>query len=249
MSRIHLENVNVHYPVMSDHYMSIRRAALRLLSGGRLYKEDTKAHLVHALKDLTLEFKDGDRVGLIGRNGAGKSTLLKTLGRFILPDSGHIAVEGNVTSLFSVNGGMDIERTGIDNIYLMGRLLGMRRREMATYLSDIEDFSELGRFLAMPVRSYSEGMKVRLGVAVVTCIHPDILILDEAIGAGDAHFIEKATLRAQKFYDRANIIVMASHDPTLLSRLCNTAIWLDQGRIVKTGAVKDVLAAYTEATV
>src|ERR1700722_12347620 len=159
MSHILLHNVDVHYPVLKDHYMSIRRAALRKLSGGKMYREDAGVTVVHALKNISFEAKDGDRIALIGRNGAGKSTLLKTIGGFILPDGGAIDVEGSITSLFSVNGGMDIERSGYDNIFLMGRLLGMRHIEMEKHLADIEDFSELGPFLRMPVRSYSDGMK------------------------------------------------------------------------------------------
>lgn len=249
MSRILLDKVNVHYPVVQDHYLSIRRAILRIASGGRLYREDKAVEVVHALKNVSFEAKDGDRIALVGRNGAGKSTLLKTIGGYILPDQGTLTVDGTITSLFSVNGGMDIERTGYDNIFLMGRLLGLSKRDMRRHLSDIESFSELGEFLKMPVRSYSDGMKVRLGFAVVTCLQPDILVLDEAIGAGDAHFIEKATSRAQKFYERANIIIMASHDPGLLERLCNRALWIDYGRIVQEGPVKDVIAAYLKATV
>jgi ABC-2 type transport system ATP-binding protein/lipopolysaccharide transport system ATP-binding protein len=248
MSRIRLDKVNVSYPVVKDQYLSIRRAFLRFLTGGKLYKEDT-IEVVHALKDISFEARDGDRIALVGCNGAGKSTLLKTIGGYILPDTGDIEIRGTITSLFSVNGGMDIERTGYDNIYLMGRLLGISKREMKKHLPDIEDFSELGEFLKMPVRGYSDGMKVRLGMAVVTCLEPDILILDEAIGAGDAHFIEKATSRAQKFYERANIIVMSSHDPTIIKRLCNKAIWIDRGKIVQEGEVNEVIEAYLKATV
>lgn len=244
MSHIRLEQVNVHYPVLEDHYLSIRRAALRFVTGGRIYKEDVQGRVVHALKDISLDIQDGDCVGLIGRNGAGKSTLLKTIGGFILPDSGFFRVEGKVTSLFNANGGMDIERTGYDNIFLMGRLLGIRRREMATHVTDIEEFSELSQFLDMPVRSYSAGMRIRLGVAVITCIHPDILVLDEALGAGDAHFIEKTTLRVQKFYERARIIVMASHDAALIKQLCNKAVWMDKGCIVRSGGIDEILEAY-----
>lgn len=244
MSGVYLENVNVHYPILEDHYKSIRRAALRFLTGGRLYKEDAQGHVVHALKDISLDIRDGDRVGLVGRNGAGKSTLLKTIGGFILPNSGVYEIKGSVTSLFTVNGGMDTERTGYDNIYLMGRFFGIRRRAMEKHIADIEDFSELGKFLDMPIRSYSDGMKVRLGIAVVTCVHPDILVLDEALGAGDAHFIEKTMTRVQKFYDRARIIVMASHDTTLLTRLCNKAVWMEKGAIIKTGNITEVLETY-----
>lgn len=246
MSDICLENVNVHYPVVDDYYLSIRRAALRTLTGGRMYREDTGVTTVHALQGISLEIHNGDRVGLIGRNGAGKSTLLRTISGFILPNSGVLKVEGNVTSLFSVNSGMDIERTGYDNIFYIGRLLGMSRKVMEGHIPDIEEFSELGKFLRMPVRSYSDGMRVRLGVAIVTCLQPEILVLDEAIGASDAHFMEKAKQRAEKLYERARIIVMASHDGSLLKRLCNKGVWLDRGRIVKTGKINDVLSAYKD---
>ena len=249
MSRISLSNVNVFYPVVQDHYLSIRRAVLRHATGGRLYAQDAGVKVVHALKDVSFTASDGDRIALVGRNGAGKSTLLKTIGGFILPDSGEMIVDGHVTALFSVNGGMDIERTGYDNIYLMGRLLGMGSKEMARHLPDIESFSELGTFLKMPVRSYSDGMKVRLGMAVVTCMTPDILVLDEAIGAGDAHFIEKATQRANELYNRAHIIIMASHDPNILRRLCNKAIWVDQGKIAMVGGVAEVMDAYKSGTI
>jgi len=249
MSRISLDNVHVHYPVLNDHYLSLRRAMLRLVTGGRLYKQDAEMQLVHALRGISLTVEDGDRLALVGRNGAGKSTLLKTIGGFIRPHSGDMSVEGRTTSLFNANGGMDTERTGLDNIFLMGRLYGVARKDMEQHVADIAEFSELGRFLGLPVRSYSDGMKVRLGVAIVTCLHPDILVLDEAIGAGDAHFIEKATQRAQKLYARANIIVIASHDPSILRRLCNRAAWIDEGHIVRTGSVDEIVEAYTNATV
>jgi ABC-type polysaccharide/polyol phosphate transport system ATPase subunit len=248
MSRIYLENVNVHYPVMQDHYRSIRRAFLRKISRGRVYGEDGHTNNVHALKNINIDLRDGDRVGLIGRNGAGKSTLLRTLGRFILPDTGKVLIEGNITSLFSVNGGMDVERSGYDNVFLMGRLLGMSRSEMEENLPDIVEFSELGEFMSLPVRAYSDGMKVRLGVAVVTCVKPDILLLDEAIGATDAHFIEKTTRRAQQLYDRASIIVMASHSTEILTNLCNKALWIEHGSVVKFGGVGEVLGAYMDTT-
>src|ERR1700733_10337311 len=141
MSHIILSNVNVHYPVLKDHYMSIRRAFLRKLTGGKMYRDDAGITIVHALKDISFEAKDGDRIALIGSNGAGKSTLLKTTGGFILPDSGRGDVQGSITSLFSVNGGMDVERSGYDNIFLMGRLLGMRHKDMDKHLDDIEEFS------------------------------------------------------------------------------------------------------------
>lgn len=248
MSRIIFDDVNVHYPVMKDHYRSLRRALLRKITQGRLYGQDSGMTAVHALKNINLDLKEGDRLALVGRNGAGKSTLLRTLGGFILPDSGKAVVNGEITSLFDINGGMDIERTGFDNIFLMGRLRGIRRKEMESYLDDIVEFSELGEFLSLPVQAYSAGMKVRLAIAVVTCVQPEILLLDEAIGAGDAHFIEKTTQRAERLYQRASIIVMASHSAKILNSLCNKAIWLEQGTIMRSGGVQEVLDAYLDKT-
>lgn len=244
MARIVVNDIHVRYPVMQDQYRSMRRAIVRVASGGKLYQQDQRMQVVHALQGISFTLENGDRVGLIGRNGAGKSTLLKTLGGFILPESGELTVEGKITSLFSVAGGMDDERTGYDNIFLTGRLLGIPRRQMQEHLKEIEEFSELGDFLTMPLRAYSDGMKIRLGFAITTCLHPEILLLDEAIGAGDAHFIEKASRRAQQLYDRASIMVIASHIPDVILSLCNKAIWLNHGTIECIGPTQQVLDAY-----
>ena len=139
---------------------------------------------------------------------------------------------------------MDDERSGYDNLFLCGRVLGISRAEMKKHLPDIEEFSELGEFLSVPVRAYSDGMKIRLGFAISTCITPDILLLDEAIGAGDAHFVEKASKRAQRLYDRSSIMVLASHMPSIISSLCNKVLWLDHGKVMKIGPVDEVMDAY-----
>lgn len=248
MARIVLENVHVRYPIIHDHYRSVRRLLMRAVTLGRLYQQDTGSHVVHAIRGLTLTIEKGDRVGLIGRNGAGKSTLLKTLGGFILPDEGVLQVEGDIMPLFSVAAGMDEERTGYDNIFLSGRLLGIPRGEMEKHVPDIEAFTELGDFLKLPVRAYSDGMKIRLGFAISTCITPDILLLDEAIGAGDAHFLEKASQRAEAMYDRASIMLLASHSPEIITRLCNKVLWLSHGRVVEFGPTAEVLAKYMQTT-
>jgi len=248
MARIVLQNVHVRYPIIHDHYRSVRRLLMRAVTLGRLYQQDTGSHVVHAIRGLTLTIEKGDRVGLIGRNGAGKSTLLKTLGGFILPDEGTLQVEGDIMPLFSVAAGMDEERTGYDNIFLSGRLLGIPRAEMEKHVPDIEAFTELGDFLKLPVRAYSDGMKIRLGFAISTCITPDILLLDEAIGAGDAHFLEKASQRAEAMYDRASIMLLASHSPEIITRLCNKVLWLSHGRVVEFGPTAEVLAKYMQTT-
>jgi ABC-type polysaccharide/polyol phosphate transport system ATPase subunit len=139
---------------------------------------------------------------------------------------------------------MDLERTGYHNIYYMGTLLGLSRKQIRSFIPDIEEFSELGEFLDMPVRTYSAGMKVRLGFAICTCIEPEILLLDEAIGAGDKHFIEKASSRAKALYEKAEILVLASHASDVIREFCNKVLWMHKGKIVMMGAVNDILHAY-----
>jgi ABC-2 type transport system ATP-binding protein/lipopolysaccharide transport system ATP-binding protein len=211
-----------------------------------MYKEDTKIDYVHALKGINLTLEDGDRLAIIGRNGAGKSTLLRVMAGFMIPTIGTIKTEGNITPLFSIATGMDIEMTGYQNIYYMGRLIGLSRSEMDKRIPDIEEFTELSEFLKLPVRSYSAGMRVRLAFAIATCIKPEILIMDEAIGAGDAHFVDKASARANSLYNSANIMVVASHAASLLKSLCNKAILMDHGKIIASGTLDEIQDVYNK---
>lgn len=243
MALLELKNVYVDYPVYGDCEASLRRVLLKLTTRQRIYKS-AGLTVVRALTDINFSLHHGDRLGLIGENGAGKSTLLKTLGGFYAPASGNMKIEGHVSTLFDVCMGMDMERTGYDNIYFMGLLLGLSRQCIKNFIPDIEDFSELGEFLSMPMRTYSAGMRIRLGFALVTCLEPEILLLDEAIGAGDAHFLEKAAKRAKQLYDRASILVIASHDNNIIREFCNKALWLHKGRMVRYGEVESVLQDY-----
>jgi len=244
MARIVLQNVEIHYPIYNAQHHSLRRALVNLTTGGRIFRDERKVSVVKALENITFTLQRGDRLGLVGHNGAGKSTLLKTLGRLYEPAVGNLIVDGKVSALFDVCMGMDVERTGYHNIYYMGMLLGMSRAQIKSVIPDIENFSELGPFLDMPVRTYSAGMKVRLGFAICTCIDPTILLLDEAIGAGDKSFLERASLRAKALYDRADILVLASHSTPVIKEFCNKGLWLHQGRMVLFGDVDDVLYAY-----
>jgi ABC-type polysaccharide/polyol phosphate transport system ATPase subunit len=243
MAKIILDNINVEFPIYGQQNL-FRRAFINKLTRGRIFKDEMQIKVVKALQNISFTLQKGDRLGLVGTNGAGKSTLLKTLGQLYRPASGYISIEGKISTLFDVCMGMDLERTGYHNIYYMGMLLGIPRVQIKKMIPDIEDFSELGSFLNMPVRTYSAGMKVRLGFAICTCIDPTILLLDEAIGAGDAHFIEKASQRAKELYDKAEIIVIASHSEVLMKEFCNKALWLHKGRMVMFGGVDEVLHAY-----
>ncbi len=248
MAKIELENIEVHYPIYGNHDYSFRRALISLTTRGRVYAEENAMTVVKALNGVSFSLRQGDRLGLIGTNGSGKSTLLKTLGQLYVPVKGRLLIEGRVSALFDVCMGMDMERTGYHNIYYMGMLLGFSQKKIKSLIPGIEEFSELKDSLNLPVRGYSAGMKMRLGFAICTCIEPEILLLDEAIGAGDKHFLEKAAVRAKALYDKAEILVIASHAAAVIRQFCNKALWLNKGKIMMLGSVEEVLAAYEKSS-
>jgi ABC-2 type transport system ATP-binding protein/lipopolysaccharide transport system ATP-binding protein len=205
--------------------------------------------MVQALDDVTLNLSHGDRLGLVGHNGAGKTTLLRVLAGIYEPGTGQVQVQGRVAPLFDISLGMDPEASGFDNIFLRGLFLGMTRREVKDRIDEIAAFTELGNFLDLPIRTYSAGMRMRLAFAVSTSIEPDILLLDEGIGAGDASFLAKAQARLEGFTNKAGIIVLASHSGVLLRRMCRTAVIMDRGRIVYSGDTDSVLKHYRQSAV
>src|SRR5690349_7852012 len=186
----------------------------------------------------------GDRVGLVGHNGAGKSTLLRLLSGIYEPTRGVASVTGRVAPVFDLGVGMDPEISGCENIIIRVLFLGQTRKKMLSKIDEIAEFTELGEYLRMPLRTYSTGMRVRLAMGVVTSIDPEILLLDEGIGAVDAEFLKKAQIRLQKLVERSDILVFASHSAEFLARLCKTAIWIDHGEIKMMGGIEDVVRAY-----
>ena len=188
--------------------------------------------------------RHGDRVGLIGHNGAGKSTLLRLLSGIYEPTRGSSRIVGKVAPVFDLGVGMDPEISGYENILIRGLFLGMTRKQMEERVDDIAEFTELGDYLSMPLRTYSTGMRVRLALGVVTSIDPEILLLDEGIGAVDAEFLAKARDRLNELVERSGILVFASHSDEFLADLCDTAIWMDQGTIREQGSLREVLHHY-----
>jgi ABC-type polysaccharide/polyol phosphate transport system ATPase subunit len=162
------------------------------------------------------------------------------------PTQGHIKIEGRVSALFTTSPGMDMDDSGYENIYTCGRLLGMTKQELADKLADIEEFSELGGYLALPVRTYSAGMLTRIGFAVATAIDPEILLLDEGLSAGDASFAKRAQQRVENLIKRTNILVLASHSEVMLQQMCNRVVLLHHGRLVADGEPAKVIAAYQD---
>lgn len=244
MASLILENVTVDFPIYGA--QKTFRSALRSATGGLIRREGTnQRHVtVRALENLTLTIKHGDRVGFIGHNGAGKSTLLRLCAGVYEPSHGRVLIEGRVSPLFNTSPGLDHDDTGYENIITCGLFLGMTREEIDKKTKDIEEFTELGEYLSLPTRTYSTGMLTRLGFAIATAIDPEILVLDEGLGAGDARFAEKAKKRVDALIQRASILILASHSDALIQSFCNRAILLQAGRVVEEGKVDDVIEAY-----
>jgi len=252
MSYISLDRVSVEIPIYSGLDRSLKinlfqKAASSTImrsAGGTIGRDRRNRIVVRALHEVTLDVQDGDRVALLGRNGAGKTTLLRIMADVMEPTGGRVHISGRTSTLFNLAGLMDPELPGYENVFYAGGLIGIPRSRLKKLMPDIEAFAELGDFLHMPVRTYSAGMKVRLGFAVATCIEPDILLMDEVIGAGDVHFVDKAVRRAQQLYTQSNILVVASHAPELLHGLCNKAILLDHGQVAAMGPLDEVGKRY-----
>jgi ABC-type polysaccharide/polyol phosphate transport system ATPase subunit len=243
MASIELNNVSVSFPIYSAGSRSFKNAMLAATTGGRIGNE-AKHIVVQALDQVSLKFGVGDRVALIGHNGAGKTTLLRVLAGIYEPRGGWVKIEGRVTPMFDINLGIDPESTGYENIILRGLYLGLTKAEIMERRDSVAEFTELGPFLDFPVRTYSAGMHARLAFAMATCITPEILLLDEGIGAGDAGFMEKANLRLDQFVAKTGILVLASHTDDLVRRLCNKAVLMEHGRAVWVGEVNEGLAVY-----
>jgi len=242
-----LENVWVEFPIYSAGSRSLKKTLIQMGTGGRIRREDGGRVSVQALRDVSLHLDDGDRIGLVGANGAGKTTLLRVLARICEPPRGRVHIEGRVAALFDASLGMDVEATGYENITLRGLLLGLSLSEIRNKTEEIAEFTELGDYLDMPVHTYSSGMLLRLGFSVSTCVDPEILLMDEWISAGDAHFIEKAKRRMESFMDRSSIVVIASHSNHLIRRLCNKAVFLAHGEVKAIGPVNAILEQYKTA--
>ena len=243
---IHLElaGVTVDFPVYSADARSLKNSLLHKSTGGRIGRDAARRLSVRALEDVSFSLARGDRVGLVGANGAGKTTLLRVLAGVYEPALGRISRRGRVASLFDITLGLDPDATGYENISIRGLFLGHRPAEIRAHRADIAAFTGLGDYLAMPVHTYSTGMMLRLAFAVSTAMEPEILLMDEWLGVGDAAFVEKAERRLEALVNRAGILVLASHNAALLERVCTTAILLDAGRIRTIGPVGDVLGEY-----
>lgn len=242
MTSLILEDVSVDFPIYGSQ-RSLRRVLFERATGAFVQREKDRV-TVKALRNISFTLNEGDRLALVGHNGAGKSTLLKTIAGVYQPVQGRILVSGTITALFDVLPGIDPEDTAYENIRTAGMMFGLSREEIEQIMPDIEEFSELGEYMGLPVRTYSAGMTTRLGFAFATAMEPGILLLDEGIGAGDARFAERAARRMEDFIGRSRIVVFASHSNALVEQMCNKAALMQGGRMLAIGGVKEILERY-----
>lgn len=243
VASIELVDASVEIPIYNSRGRSLKTQLIRRV-GGQVDTDDRDIVTVKALRNVTLSLGPGDRLALVGHNGAGKSTLLRVFSGSYEPSSGTAEIKGSVSSLIDIMMGMDPELTGADNIVLRGVFVGMSMTEARDRIPEIAEFSELGPYLHLPMRTYSSGMRTRLAFAISTTRFPDILLFDELISFGDAAFATKARERVEIMVDKAKILALASHDVGSLRAFCNRAILLEEGAIVAEGTVDEVWERY-----
>lgn len=222
----------------------MKKSLLFKTSAGRLARDGNHRITVEALRNISLSLDIGDRVALIGANGAGKTTLLRVMAGIYEPTIGQATIRGRISPMFDIGLGIDGDLSGYENIRIRAMLLGLSSSEIERRIADIAEFTELGDYLQMPVRTYSSGMTLRLTFAVATCFEPEILLMDEWIVAGDESFMAKAERRLASFVNRASVLVLASHSIETCLRWCNKALWMQQGEVEQFGEIQEVLDNY-----
>jgi ABC-type polysaccharide/polyol phosphate transport system ATPase subunit len=248
MARVKFENVSFDYPLYGLASRSLKVTLLRQMAGASRIAAQDGTVRVQALRDVSFDVSDGDRLGLIGVNGAGKSTTLRVIAGLAHPTSGKLTVEGRLLPLIEKGLGISPELTGRANIELPLRLLGASDAEVRRAQDFIPEFTGLGEFINLPVRTYSDGMKTRLSFAICTFLNADLIVLDEWIASGDLAFREKAETRLVEILKDAGVVVIASHSIALVQQVCNKLVWLDQGQVRMFGSTKEVLDAYIRHT-
>lgn len=238
---INLHAVDLHYAAVA-----FKERSLKSLLAGAFKIGSRKAEVkdVHALKNISLQIRGGERVGLLGHNGAGKSTFLKTVAGLYPVSAGTVEVRGEVRSLFDLSMGFEPDATGRENILYRGLLLGLTPAFMRAQEASIVEFAGLGEFIDYPIKTYSAGMQVRLAFAISTAVGGDVLLLDEVIGAGDANFMAKAKVRIAALIEQAEILILASHDFGALSTLCSRGLVFHHGEIIFDGSINDAITEY-----
>lgn len=238
---IQLDQVSVKFRIYHNPSPSLKDTFVNWFTGNKKLNDFRDFYALH---EITLTINPGDRLGLIGLNGAGKSTLLKTISGIYKPHQGKISVTGRITPLMELGAGFDPEQTGRKNILLYGALLGFPPAVMKEKEKEIEEFSELGDFLDLPVKYYSSGMNSRLAFSIASITNSEILMIDEVFATGDGHFVDKSSKRIQHMVEKSSILIMVSHGLHHIRQLCNRVIYLEQGNIILDGEPNEVILHY-----
>jgi ABC-type polysaccharide/polyol phosphate transport system ATPase subunit len=240
MSSVKVNELSIKFRIYHDKSPSLKESLASIFN-----KKKGKPHSdFWALKNVSFNLNTGDRVGIVGHNGAGKSTLLKALCRVYEPSSGQVTVDGKIAPLLEIGAGFHSDFTGRENIFFNGAILGYTKQQLHAIESEVIQFAEIEEFIDTPVKYYSTGMYTRLAFSLATAMHPDILILDEIFNGGDAAFKEKATTRMKTVIDKANIMIMVSHDTQLVKSLCNRVLWMDHGKLLADGPAEEIVDQY-----
>ena len=235
---IQAENLSICYKISYDRIQSIKEYVVQLLRGKIKYEE------FWALRDVSFTVDRGEVLGIIGHNGAGKSTLLKIIAGILKPTSGSVSVQGTVVPMLELGSGFDYDLTGRENVFLNGAILGYSEAFLMEKYQEIVDFSELGRFIEVPLRNYSSGMVMRLAFSIATVVNPDVLIVDEILSVGDAEFQEKSRRRMMELMGGGTTVLFVSHSLDQIREMCDRVLWLDHGEVKMLGDPQTVCGAY-----
>lgn len=233
MPVVNARDLVIDFPIYGARSRSLKNAVMRAATGGTIAAGTSDQVVVRALDGLNFEWREGERVGLVGHNGSGKTTLLRTIAGIYEPAHGELQVRGRVASMLSITLGLDAEATGYENIFLRGTILGLRREQILERVDDIIAFSELGDYIHLPMRTYSSGMTMRLMFSISTSVYADIILMDEWLSVGDAQFADKAQQRLLQLIDKAKLLVIASHSPDVLRKTCTRVMHLAHGKFVE----------------
>lgn len=237
---VDIENLTIRFNLASEKISDLKEYFIKLVKRELMFQEFL------ALQDVTLKVRRGESWGLIGVNGSGKSTLLKSTCGILKPYKGSIKINGNIAPLIELGAGFDYNMTARENIFLNGTVLGHSRKFMQEHFEEIVDFAELHEFLDVPIKNFSSGMQARLGFAIATMVRPDILVVDEILSVGDYQFQQKCYRRMEEMLSGGTTLLYVSHDIESVRKLCDHAIWLDKGHVVKRGLVEDVCSEYMQ---
>lgn len=237
---VNVQDVSMKFNMSAQKVDNLKEYFIKFIKKEIMYNE------FHALDHVSFQVKQGDRLGILGMNGAGKSTLLKVIAGVLKPTEGSVQVKGKIVPLLELGAGFAREYTGAENIFLYGTILGYSKEFLKEKYDEIVEFSELGKFIDVPVKNYSSGMRSRLGFAIATVVEPDVLILDEVLSVGDAKFKKKCEKRIQSMFDKGVTVLFVSHSLPQVKRICNKAIILEHGKIIAEGDIDKVAKVYEE---